>query len=132
MNKIRGSLIGLGGVALGLAAGALWQAAPVGREHGVSDLPAPYYTVLWENDAIRLVEHRLEAGASEPMHRHPRMVAYFLESSTVRVTESNGTVSEPTLIKGEISEIGPWTHQITNIGETPLHSLIIELKAGGD
>lgn len=28
------------------------------------------------------------------------------------MTESNGTVEELTLIKGEVSEIGPWTHEI--------------------
>ena len=124
-------LIGLGGVALGFAASSLRPAARVAPDDMVSDLPAPYYSVLWENAAIRLVEHRLGAGAKEPMHHHPKMVAYFLESSTIRVTESNGAVSEPTLVKGEISEIGPWTHAIENIGDTPLHSLIIELKPGG-
>lgn len=132
MNRTQGLFLGLGGVAVGLAVGTLRPVAPVAPDDRVSDLPAPYYAILWENEAIRVVEHRLEAGASEPMHHHPKMVAYFLESSTIRVTESNGTVSEPTLIKGEISEIGPWTHQITNIGNTPLHSIIIELKSGGD
>lgn len=130
MNTVRSLLIGLGGVAFGLAVGRLWPPAPVAPDDMVSELPAPYYKVLWENDAIRLVEHRLEAGAREPMHHHPRMVAYFLESSTIRVTQSNGAVEEPALVKGEISEIGPWTHEIENIGQTPLHSLIIELKPG--
>lgn len=131
MKHARALLIGLGGAALGFAAGSMRPAARVAPDDMVSDLPTPYYAVLWENAAIRLVEHRLEAGAKEPMHHHPKMVAYFLESSTIRVTESNGTVSEPTLVKGTISEIGPWTHEIENIGDTPLHSLIIELKPGG-
>jgi len=131
MMTARELLIGIGGVALGVAAGSLWPAARVAPEDKVTDLPAPYYSVLWENAAIRLVEHRLEAGAKEPMHHHPRMVAYFLENSTVRVTESSGTVSEPTLSEGTISEIGPWTHEIENIGVTPLHSIIIELKSSG-
>ena len=93
MSRIKGLLIGLGGVALGLAAGILRQASRVAPDDMVSALPAPYYAVLWENDAIRLVEHRLEASATEPMHHHPRMVACFLENSTIRVTESNGTVT---------------------------------------
>jgi len=128
MTTFKGLLIGLGGIVIGLAAGSLRLPAPVAEDDRVSSLPAPYYKVLWENDAIRLVEHRLEAGAREPMHHHPKMVAYFLESSTIRVRQSNGTVEEPSLVKGEISEIGPWTHEIENIGQTPLHSLIIELK----
>jgi hypothetical protein len=131
MIKANALLIGLGGAALGFAAGSMRPAARAAPDDMVSDLPGPYYAVLWENAALRLVEHRLEAGAKEPMHHHPKMVAYFLESSTIRVTESNGTVSEPTLVKGTISEIGPWTHEIANIGDTPLHSIIIELKPGG-
>lgn len=131
MSRITGVLIGLGGIALGFAAGTLQRGLALAAEDMVTDLPAPYYTVLWENNVIRLVEHRLDAGAKEPMHHHPKMVAYFLETSTIRVTEASGTVSQPTLEKGTISEIGPWTHEIENIGETPLHSLIIELKSGG-
>ena len=42
------------------------------------DLPAPYYKVLFENDAVRVVEHRLETGDTEPEHTHPPMVAYFV------------------------------------------------------
>lgn len=93
-------------------------------------LPQPYYTVLWENEDVRIVEHRLEAGAREPMHSHPRMVGYFLETSTVRFTESNGTVADTVLTKGTIGVVGPWTHEIENIGSTPLHSLIVEFKSG--
>jgi len=72
MSRIKGLLIGLGGVALGLAAGILRQASRVAPDDMVSALPAPYYAVLWENDAIRLVEHRLEASATEPMHQPPQ------------------------------------------------------------
>ena len=34
------------------------------------DLPEPYYRVLFENDDLRLVDHRLPAGESEPEHTH--------------------------------------------------------------
>ena len=60
------------------------------------------------------------------------MVVYFVENSTVRVTQSDGTTSQPTLEKGTIADVGPWTHEIENLGETPLHSLIVEFKRSGD
>ncbi|MBL8979307.1 MAG: hypothetical protein JNM53_12885 [Gemmatimonadetes bacterium] len=102
--------------------------APATRAVALGDLPKPYYRVLWENHEIRVVEHLLEPGDREPMHYHPRMIGYFLETSTVRVRESNGTTEEAVLIKGTIAEAGPWTHEIANIGQTPLHSLIVEFK----
>jgi hypothetical protein len=60
------------------------------------------------------------------------MIGYFLETSTVRITESNGTTVEPVLTKGTIGEAGPWTHEIENTGQTPLHSLIVEFKTKGE
>ncbi len=50
----------------------------------------------------------------------------------MRVTELDGTTVEPVLTKGMIGEAGPWTHEIENIGETPLHSLIVEFKTEGE
>ncbi len=52
-------------------------------------LPEPYYTVLFENDAVRIVDHVLEVGDSEPEHTHAPMVAYFVEGATVMITEAN-------------------------------------------
>ncbi len=119
------------GFVLGLATANVFSSPEV-RAVELDDLPEPYYSVLWENDEIRVVEHRLEAGDREPMHFHPRMIGYFLETSTVRVTELDGTTVEPVLTKGMIGEAGPWTHEIENIGETPLHSLIVEFKTEGE
>lgn len=126
----KGFLLVLAGFALGLTAAFFFRSTPDQGGAELGALPQPYYTVLWENDDVRIVEHRLEAGAREPMHSHPRMVGYFLETSTVRITESNGTVDEPVLTKGTIGVVGPWTHEIENIGSTPLHSLIVEFKSG--
>ena len=128
----KGLLFALAGFVLGLAMATLFPSAPESQTAELDNLPEPYYTVLWENDDIRLVEHRLEAGESEPMHFHPRMVGYFLETSTIRITESDGTTSEPTLVKDTIGEAGPWTHEIENLGDTPLHSLIVEFKRSLD
>ncbi len=115
------------GFVLGLLTATVFSGPQV-RAVELDDLPEPYYTVLWENDEIRVVEHLLAAGDREPMHFHPRMIGYFLETSTVRVTESDGTTAEPVLTKGTIGEAGPWTHEIENIGDTALHSLIVEFK----
>lgn len=115
------------GFILGLATTPLFSSPPR-RAVKLGDLPKPYYRVLWENEEVRVVEHLLEPGDREPMHFHPRMIGYFLETSTVRIRESNGTTVEPVLTKGTIGEAGPWTHEIENIGRSPLHSLIVEFK----
>ena len=46
------------------------------------DLPEPYYKVLFENDAVRIVDHRLAPGEREPEHTHAPMVGYFVQGAT--------------------------------------------------
>ena len=122
-------LLVFGGFGLGVLATYVLVSGGGERTVDLDELPTPYYSVLWENDDIRLVEHRLNVGEREPMHSHPKMVGYFLETASIRITEADGTVSEPRIIKGEIGVVGPWTHEIENIGDTPFHSLIGERKA---
>jgi quercetin dioxygenase-like cupin family protein len=93
------------------------------------DLPAPYYRVLFENEAVRIVEHRLEAGEREPEHTHPPMVAYFVGGATAMITEADGSTSEPTIPTGAFLEkLEWWTHSLENTGDTPLHSILVEFK----
>lgn len=94
----------------------------------LDELPRPFYAVLWENDHVRIVEHSMQPGDSEPMHTHPEMLAYVIEGSKLLVRESDGTAIEVELTKGEFQQLPNWTHSIKNIGDTPLHTLLVELK----
>lgn len=91
-------------------------------------LPEPYYSVLWENEHVRIVEHTMVPGDSEPMHTHPEMLAYVMQSSNLLITEADGTTKEVKLTKGDFQQLPTWTHGIKNVGDTPLHTLLVELK----
>jgi hypothetical protein len=93
-------------------------------------LPEPYYTVLFENDAVRIVDHVLEVGGSEPEHTHAPMVAYFVEGATMMITEANDSTWEATIPTGAFlaDSLHWWTHSLENTGETPLHSILVEFK----
>ena len=129
---MKGILLVLLGVAIGVSVSAIYTTTTGSNTMEPEHLPEPYYTVLWENEDIRIVEHRIEIGESEPKHSHPKMFAYIMENSNVRVTEADGTVHEVALTKGEFQELSPWTHSIDNIGETPLHTLLVELKSSAE
>ncbi len=135
MNKTLIAL--LAGVLLGAIGSWLISTASEGEsspaaEVGISlpDLPEPYYTVLFENDAVRIVDHVLEAGDSEPEHTHAPMVAYFVEGATVMITEANDSTWEATIPTGAFlaDSLYWWTHSLENTGETPLHSILVEFK----
>ena len=94
------------------------------------DLPEPYYKVLFENEAVRIVDHQLGTGETEPQHTHPPMVGYFVEGATVLVTEANDSTWEVTIPTGAFlaDSLYWWTHSLENTGDTPLHSILVEFK----
>ena len=87
--------------------------------------------MLFENDAVRIVDHRLPPGESEPEHTHAPMVAYFIQGATVMVNEADGSTSEVTLPNdafGQGTGQRWWTHSLENTGDTALHSILVEFK----
>ena len=94
------------------------------------DLPEPYYKVLFANEAVRIVDHQLGVGETEPEHTHAPMVAYFVEGATVLVTEANDSTWEATIPTGAFlaDSLDWWTHSLENTGDTPLHSILVEFK----
>jgi oxalate decarboxylase/phosphoglucose isomerase-like protein (cupin superfamily) len=62
------------------------------------------------------------------MHTHPEMLAYIMEGSKLLITDSSGTTNEVDLIKGDFQQLPTWTHSIKNIGDSELHTLLVELK----
>ncbi len=130
------------GIVLGAAGSRLYtstpeaaseaQAEPAGEATAtLPDLPEPFYKVLFENDAVRIVDHVLETGQTEPEHTHAPMVAYFVEGATVMITEADGSTSEATIPNGAFlgaDNLRWWTHSLENTGDTPLHSILVEFK----
>jgi quercetin dioxygenase-like cupin family protein len=87
-----------------------------------------YYTVRFENDTVRVLEFRLKAGESEPMHRHPPGVVYYLSDASFRVTTPDGAVSEGAVTAGQVQWRSWTSHAAVNIGSTEAHALAVELK----
>lgn len=121
VNLIIGAIIGAGLV-------LLFDKLDPPAGHLLEELPSPYYKVLFENDAVRIVEHILNPGETEPTHNHPPMYVYFLEDAEVRVTESDGAPETVHLKKGLTLDVQAVTHSIENPGSSALHSLLVEFK----
>jgi quercetin dioxygenase-like cupin family protein len=87
-----------------------------------------YYTVLLENDEVRVLEYRLGPGQKEPMHSHTSGVVYTLSDGRLRTTLADGTTTESALKAREAIWRTPVTHALENIGNTDVHALALELK----
>ena len=86
-----------------------------------------FYRTLWENDDVRVLEYRDKPGQQTTPHDHPDSVLVALTTFDRRLSMGEVT-REVTLAAGETVWLPAQTHYGTNIGSTPTHTILIELK----
>ena len=82
----------------------------------------------FENERVRVLEATLPPGTKEQVHSHPAYVIYVLEGGRYRNYAADGTTSEGELKSGEVIYREPLTHAAENIGDKPMHLILVELK----
>jgi len=88
----------------------------------------PDTKVLLENDCVRVQYHDVAVGQTVPMHSHPKYVVYVLNSFKARITLPDGTQRISEHQAGEAYWNEAITHSVENLGSTPIHNLIVELR----
>ena len=90
----------------------------------------PGMKVLLENKCVRVQYHDVAVGRTAPMHSHPNYIVYTLRPFKARIRLADGTQRISQRSSGEAYWNPPITHSVENLGKTPIHNLIIELKPG--
>ncbi len=90
----------------------------------------PEMKVLLENEHVRVQFHDVGVGEKTPLHSHPSYVAYVFSPYTARFVLADGSAKTAERKTGDVFYSGPVTHSVENIGTTPIHNLIVELKGG--
>lgn len=85
------------------------------------------YSVIFENDRVRVLEYRDRPGDRTHPHTHPDSVMYTLSSFTRRL-RAGGREVDVALDCGQVRWLDAQEHAGENIGDTPTHALFIELK----
>lgn len=85
------------------------------------------YRVVFENERVRVLEYRDLPGDRTHPHRHPDSVMYTLSSFRRRVS-SGGRTMDVSLDAGQVRWLPAQEHVGENVGDTPTHTLFIELK----
>lgn len=88
------------------------------------------YTVVLENDRVRVLEYLDKPGDTTHRHAHPDSVMVTL-SAFDRVISAGGRQVPVHLEAGQARWLDAQEHQGRNVGETDTHSLFIELKEPG-
>ena len=90
------------------------------------------YTVLLENECVRVLDYRDSPGEKTHEHRHPVFVLYALSPFKRTVTLPEGKVLTREFKTGEVMWSDAQTHIGENIGQTPTHVVIVEVKKAGE
>jgi hypothetical protein len=109
---------------LALTLGLAWVGRP---EDPVTTNPGKYKTIF-ENDRVRLLEFQDKPGDVTVMHHHPSRLVYSLAPWKKRFRFPDGGIAVAKGKTGDATWAEAGDHAGENIGDTPTHILIFELK----
>ena len=85
------------------------------------------YRTLWENEFVRVLDYSDVPGTTTTPHVHPNRVMVTLSGFRRRLM-SGGREIEVELPAGQAVWLAAQEHAGSNIGDTPTHTIFIELK----
>ena len=86
--------------------------------------------VVFENDAVRIIEITMKKGQTIPMHSHKKGLSYSLNAGRIKSTGVDGRSRTFDVKRGEVgwSDVdGLETHAVKNLGRV-LRELCVEFK----
>ena len=86
-----------------------------------------FYTVVFENDRVRILEYTDSPGDATTVHRHPDSVMVTL-SSFRRWLVHGDQHRDVEISAGSANWLPAQEHRGENIGVTDTHSIFVELK----
>jgi hypothetical protein len=87
-----------------------------------------HYTVLYENDAARLIRVKFPAGAKSVMHSHPADCAIFIVGGKQKDTSASGEVRTFDNVSGQVTCGDANSHLPENASDKDWDLILLELK----
>ena len=85
------------------------------------------YTLINENEKMRVLKVTFKPGSTAKMHHHPQHMVYVLKGGKLRLT-SEGKSQDLDLEEGKVVFLAAQNHEATNTGNTVVDLLVVELK----
>lgn len=95
-------------------------------DDAVSTAP-DFYSVVFENERVRVLEYRDTPGAKTDPHHHPDSVMIPLSAFQLRL-EHGSTEADVSFEAGVVSWVPEESHAGENVGSTDGHAILVELK----
>jgi len=90
-----------------------------------------HYTVVSENDQVRILKVHYGAGEKSVMHSHPDSVAVFVTDAKVKFSLPDGKTEEIEVKAGDAQFTPATIHLPENTGSTEMNMILVELKGKG-
>ncbi len=87
-----------------------------------------HYSVVFENERVRVLEYRDQPGDRTTPHEHPDSVMYTLSSFRRRL-HAGQAHRDVEMVAGSTHWLPAQQHAGENTGDDPTHVLFVELKA---
>ncbi len=85
------------------------------------------YEFVNESNRMRILKVTFKPGDTAKMHHHPEHMAYVLKGGKLRLT-SEGKTQDVDLKEGSAVFLEEQNHEATNIGNTVIDLIVVELK----
>jgi quercetin dioxygenase-like cupin family protein len=102
--------------------------APIVSAQDAAKVDPKHYTVVSENDQVRILKVHYGPHEKSVMHSHPAGVAVFLTDSKARFNYPGGKMEDITSTAGEARYTPATTHLPENVGDAGMDVIVIELK----
>jgi len=100
---------------------SLWAQDPV-------KVDPKHYSVVSENDQVRILKVHYGPHEKSVMHSHPNSVAVFLTDGTSHFTFPDGKTTDMKVKAGEAVYVPALTHLPEDPGDKPFELILVELK----
>src|SRR5207302_9514563 len=107
---------------------AVLMSASAARAQDPVKVDPKHYSVMFENDAVRVLRIHYAPGEKSVMHSHPDSVIVFLEDQKALMTHPDGKSEQVHGKKGDAVFSPAGAHLPENIGSGPIDVVLVELK----
>ena len=100
----------------------------IARAQDPVKVDSKHYTVVFENNDVRVLHVLYAPGEKSVMHSHPDSVVVFMADQKAKMTHADGKSEEMSGKKGDAAFIPAGAHLPENIGTGPIDVMLVELK----
>jgi len=101
---------------------------PIVSAQDAAKVDPKHYTVMSENDQVRILKVHYGPHEKSVMHSHPAGVVVFLNDGKAVFTAPDGKKTDIAFKGGDAQTTASMIHLPENTGDTAMDAIVIELK----